>query len=173
MTTLVPSVVSATTRQTTSRSRTGVKTLAAAFLAACTLAGASQAHAQQGYGNGYGNGYTAPAPAVVTVEQAKTMADDTWVSLQGRIVKPLGGKDYLFQDDSGTTNIEVDRHAWNGLQVAPTDMVEIQGKVERKHSRFKEIEVKRIILLSAPQGAPTAQPTAAQPAAQPTAQPQN
>ena len=109
------------------------------------------ANAQQGGGfsgpGGTGSGdqvggFTGPRQ-VVTVEQALGFRDDTPVILQGRIVRALGGEKYLFEDDTGTIIVEIDRKDWRGLTVGPNDRVEISGEVDRDR-RGVEIDVDRI-----------------------------
>ena len=81
--------------------------------------------------------------ALVTAEHAKTLPDDTKVTLQGQIDSHLGGKNYLFKDASGTVPIEVDSKRWQGQAVAPLDRVQIDGEVERQRDTVK-IEVKQL-----------------------------
>ena len=80
---------------------------------------------------------------VVTVQQAQRFRDDTPVILQGRIIRALGNRKYLFGDNTGTIVIEIDRDKWRGLSVGADDMVEISGEVDRDRNRV-EIEVDRI-----------------------------
>lgn len=89
-------------------------------------------------------GFTGPGPSVVTVEQAKSMSDDTNVTLRGYITQSLGDEKYLFKDDTGTITVEIDDDDWRGLQVGPTDLVEIQGEVDKEWTRT-EIDVDRVI----------------------------
>ena len=82
-----------------------------------------------------------------TVAEALKMGDDQRVALQGHIVQSLGGKHYLFKDDTGTINIEIDYKRWRGLVITPSDLVEIQGEVEKDWNSI-EIDVKRIMKLN-------------------------
>jgi uncharacterized protein (TIGR00156 family) len=108
------------------------------FLAVALLFAAGSAWAQ--------GGFTGPGPnlAPTTVEQAKTLPDDSKVVLRGYIVQSLGDKDYLFKDDSGSITVEIGRRTWGGQQVGPDDLVEIYGEVD-KDDFDVEIDVKRII----------------------------
>ena len=109
--------------------------------------GAAQAvaksHKDGGYSGGHGGGYSGPGPAIVTVEQAKGMRDDAKVALRGKIIQHLGGKQYMFQDATGTIEVEISDKRWQGQNVGPDDLVEIHGEVDREWTRV-EIEVKRI-----------------------------
>ena len=91
-----------------------------------------------------GGGFTGPGPALSTVQQAKDMRDDSPVTLQGHIVQHLGDDHYLFKDNTGTINVEIDHKRWQGQNVGPNDLVEISGEVEKDWSELG-IDVKRII----------------------------
>lgn len=96
-----------------------------------------------GFTGGQG-GYTGPGPALVTVQQAQSMRDDTRVHLQGKIVQNLGDEKYLFRDNTGTIRVEIDDEDWNGQTVGPEDLVDIYGKVDKDWNSV-EIEVKRVV----------------------------
>ena len=57
--------------------------------------------------------FQAPAQAPVTVEQAKSLPDDTFVVLEGNITQQLGDEKYMFQDPSGTIVVEIDDEVRN------------------------------------------------------------
>lgn len=114
--------------------------------AGVALAGAAIAQSSAGGFTGntapVGGGYTGPV-TVVTVEQAKTMKDDTKVTLRGTIEQHMGGEKYVFRDASGTVELEIDSDRWAGQSVSPQDQVEIFGEVEKKWNAV-EIDVKRL-----------------------------
>ena len=89
-------------------------------------------------------GYTGPGPALVTVEQAKTMPDDAWVTLKGNIVQSLGDKRYLFRDATGEVQVKIGRKAWRGQDIGAGDVVEIRGEVD-KDWMDKHIDVKQVL----------------------------
>lgn len=97
-----------------------------------------------GYYRHAGGGYTGPGPAIVTVEQAKSMRDDARVALKGHIIQNLGGEKYVFKDSTGAVNVEIDAKRWQGQNIGPDDLVEIYGEVDKDWSSL-EIEVERII----------------------------
>lgn len=115
---------------------------------AASVALASAAIAQSSAGGFTGNaapargGFTGPA-TVVTVEHAKTLKDDTEVTLRGTIERHTGGEKYVFRDASGTVDMEIDSDRWVGQTVSPQDQVEIFGEVEKKWNAV-EIDVKRL-----------------------------
>ncbi|WP_336218325.1 YgiW/YdeI family stress tolerance OB fold protein [Citrobacter amalonaticus] len=88
-------------------------------------------------------GFVGPNGSSATVESAKSMRDDTWVTLRGNIVKRLSDDLYLFKDATGTINVDIDHKRWNGVTVTPQDTVEIQGEVDKDWNSV-EIDVKQI-----------------------------
>ncbi|HBT96920.1 MAG TPA: TIGR00156 family protein [Desulfobulbaceae bacterium] len=90
-----------------------------------------------------GGGFTGPGPATSTVKEALDMRDDTPISLVGNIVRHIGGDIYLFSDQTGSVNVDIDTNKWNGQNVAPTDTVRLDGEVDRDWLNV-EIDVERI-----------------------------
>ncbi len=78
-----------------------------------------------------------------TVESAKSLRDDAWVTLRGNIVERISDDLYVFKDATGTINVDIDHKRWNGLTVTPQDTVEIQGEVDKDWNSV-EIDVKQI-----------------------------
>ena len=92
-------------------------------------------------------GFTGPSGAVTTVANAKSLRDDTWVTLRGKIVERISDDLYKFQDASGVINVDIDHKRWNGVTVTPQDVVEIQGEVDKDWNSV-EIDVKQISKVS-------------------------
>lgn len=90
-----------------------------------------------------GGGFTGPSGTVTTVANAKSLRDDTWVTLRGKIVERVSDDLYKFQDASGMVNVDIDHKRWNGVTVGPQDTVEIQGEVDKDWNSV-EIDVKQI-----------------------------
>ena len=67
---------------------------------------------------------------VITVE-AKNMNDDAYVILQGYITDRNGEEKYVFQDKTGSITVEIDDDDWDGVDVSPADLVEIQGEIDK------------------------------------------
>ncbi len=88
-------------------------------------------------------GFTGPSGAVTTVANAKSLRDDTWVTLRGKITERISDNLYKFQDASGVINVDIDHKRWNGVTVGPQDTVEIQGEVDKDWNSV-EIDVKQI-----------------------------
>ncbi|MGK9173901.1 YgiW/YdeI family stress tolerance OB fold protein [Yokenella regensburgei] len=112
-------------------------------------ANTNQTAAQGGGFNGpgatsaQGGGFTGPAGGTATVERAKSMRDDAWVTLRGNIVERLSDDVYTFKDTTGTINVDIDHKRWNGVSVGPQDVVEIQGEVDKDWNSV-EIDVKQV-----------------------------
>lgn len=77
------------------------------------------------------NGPSNTAAKTMNVKQAKTMADDSYVTLRGKIVQHIKGDKYLFQDASDNIVVEIDDELWYGLTVTPNDTVEIIGEIDK------------------------------------------
>ena len=120
----------------------------AGAVAAQTAPGAAAAQAAPAGGGFTGNtetargGFTGPV-SLVTAAQAKTLRDDTKVTLRGTIETHLGGDNYLFKDASGTVTVEIKAKRWQGQAVSPQEQVQIDGEVDVEHGGV-EIEVKRL-----------------------------
>ncbi|MGC3962089.1 MAG: YgiW/YdeI family stress tolerance OB fold protein [Rhodocyclaceae bacterium] len=121
------------------------------LIVACLAAACSAAWAQQG---GFSDpaatpatgGFVGPTASMTTVEQARSLRDDTFVVLEGRIEQRLGRDKYLFRDSSGTITVDVDDRRWNGQRVTPQDRVRIEGEVDKDWNSV-EIDVKTITKL--------------------------
>ena len=88
-------------------------------------------------------GFIGPDGSSTTAESAKSLRDDTWVTLRGNIVERIADDLYLFKDASGTINVDIDSKRWNGVTVTPQDIVEIRGEVDKDWNSV-EIDVKQI-----------------------------
>lgn len=58
------------------------------------------------------SGFKGPAPGIPNVQQVKTLRDDSWVVLEGNIVRQIGHELYEFRDNSGSINVEIDDKRW-------------------------------------------------------------
>jgi uncharacterized protein (TIGR00156 family) len=88
-------------------------------------------------------GFVGPSGSNTTAEKAKSLSDDTWVTMRGKIESRIGGDHYIFRDASGTVNVDIDHKRWNGQTITPQDTVEIQGEVDKDWNSV-EIDVKQI-----------------------------
>ncbi len=121
----------------------------AAIAAILALASAPAFAATQGGFSGpsttttQAGGFVGPNGTVTTAANAKTMRDDTWVTLRGNIIERVSDDLYIFKDASGTVNVDIDHKRWNGQTITPQDVVEIQGEVDKDWNSV-EIDVKQI-----------------------------
>ncbi|HEX6983498.1 MAG TPA: NirD/YgiW/YdeI family stress tolerance protein [Balneolaceae bacterium] len=85
---------------------------------------------------------------VMTVQQVKDQQNDgSFVTLEGFIVKNLGDEHYLFQDETGEIQVEIDDEVWQGQEVNPDTKVQIQGEVDEDLTSVT-IEVERVSITS-------------------------
>ncbi len=115
-----------------------------AMVAASAFAGPNANHANNNKMNNNMNSANNNMVTVMTVEQVRTQNDDTPVVLQGYLLRQNGENSYVFQDTTGTINLEIDAEDWGGLTVSPTDMVEIWGEVDRNGTSMIEVDVSTI-----------------------------
>ena len=65
------------------------------------------------------------------------------MTLRGNIIQQNSDDDYTFKDSTGTISVDIDRKHWNGVNVTPSDVVEIIGEVD-KDKKGVEIDVKQL-----------------------------
>ncbi|MDR3089323.1 MAG: NirD/YgiW/YdeI family stress tolerance protein [Desulfobulbaceae bacterium] len=87
--------------------------------------------------------FVGPGSSTSTAREALNMRDDTPVSLVGNIVQRIGGDTYLFRDQTGSINVDIDAVKWDGQKIGPDDKVRIDGEVDRDWMSV-EIDVDRI-----------------------------
>ena len=80
----------------------------------------------------------------VSVAKAKTLKDETGVTLKGTIVKHIAGDDFEFKDATGTIILDVDDDLWKPMQLKAGDKVKVMGEVDRHRSKPTDIEVIRL-----------------------------
>ena len=79
----------------------------------------------------YGQGVTINSP--ITVNQARDLPHNSWVIINGNIINSLpGGQNYTFRDSTGEVTVEIDRRVWRGLSIGPSDVVQIQGELQKE-----------------------------------------
>ena len=126
------------------------KTFALAAIVALMSAPAFAANTQGGF-SGPGapasqqqaGGFSGPNSSVTTVDAAKRLQDDAPVTLRGNIIQQNSDDDYTFKDSTGTISVDIDRKHWTGVNVTPSDVVEIIGEVD-KDKKGVEIDVMQL-----------------------------
>ena len=127
------------------------------LLIGSTLAFASQANSNQQNSGGFvaqqsaittteQGGFKGPSISETTVAKAKTLSDDTWVILTGKITKKIGDELYVFEDTTGAINVEIDQKRWRGQTVTPENTVKIEGKIDKEWTST-EIDVKQLSIV--------------------------
>ncbi|MCK6369794.1 MAG: NirD/YgiW/YdeI family stress tolerance protein [Gammaproteobacteria bacterium] len=82
---------------------------------------------------------------LVTAAEARNLADDTVVKLQGYIVRELGDEKYEFRDDTGTLVVEIDSEDWRGVEATPEIRVELRGEIDKERNKT-EVDVDSVRL---------------------------
>ena len=83
----------------------------------------------------------------ITIQQATKLPDNSFVVLQGHIVKRLSSDEYLFKDETATIVVEIDSEKWLGQTVAPEDFVELSGEID-KDFRNNKIDVDNVKIIN-------------------------
>ncbi|MDR8525723.1 MULTISPECIES: NirD/YgiW/YdeI family stress tolerance protein [Shewanella] len=93
--------------------------------------------------------YNGPGPAshVKTAAEAAKAQDDTPVELTGYLVQSLGDEKYLFRDESGDVEVEIDNALWRDIEVSPDSKVKLVGEVDDEWQGI-EIEIDSMRLIS-------------------------
>ncbi|WP_445497196.1 YgiW/YdeI family stress tolerance OB fold protein [Photorhabdus sp. SF281] len=83
---------------------------------------------------------------ISTTEQVKNMWDDSWVVLEGNIESRIRGDHFIFRDNAGVIEVEIDHKYWNGQTITPQDKVRIEGEVDKEWSSVT-VDVKKVTKL--------------------------
>lgn len=77
-----------------------------------------------------------------TIVELSKMDDDSWVNIQGNIVKKSGDDLYVFKDSTGSLLVEIDNDKWNnGISADTKDLLELTGELEKKKNKtFLDVE---------------------------------
>ena len=74
------------------------------------------------------------------------MSDDAKVTLEGYLVKQLREEIYIFKDDTGEIEVEIDDEVFRGENVTPKIKVRIIGEVDKDQTAVKvEIDYLEIV----------------------------
>lgn len=84
-------------------------------------------------------GFKGPSSAPkLTVLQVQDAQDETLVSITGHIVSTQGDENYLFKDETGEIQVEIDNHLFQGQAVTPETLITIIGEVDKE---WKQISI--------------------------------
>ena len=82
--------------------------------------------------------------AIISIQQALKLADNSMVALEGNISQQIDDDEYWFTDGTGQIKVEIERHVWNGLNVDPSDKVKVYCKLDNEAFEKADLEVLRI-----------------------------
>lgn len=68
---------------------------------------------------------------IVTVEQIPNMQDNQNVVMTGYIIENLGDQMYVFQDSTGTINVEIEPVVLGEIVIMPDTKMKIKGEVDK------------------------------------------
>jgi uncharacterized protein (TIGR00156 family) len=78
-------------------------------------------------------GFLASENDITSVKNAQSMADDSIVTLQGKIEKRIKKDKYQFSDASGNMIVKIGKKVWHGQVVNSTEVVQITGEIDKDH----------------------------------------
>ena len=74
------------------------------------------------------------SPKKASVSEILKMNNNSYVSVQGNIVKRISDDKYSFKDTTGTITVEIDDDKWGGVNAGTQDKLELVGEVEKKYN---------------------------------------
>lgn len=80
---------------------------------------------------------TSPS-AITTIDKFLKMPDESFVTIEGNIIKQIGNEKYLVQSGKSTIIVEIDDELLMNITVTPQNKVRISGEVDKD---FKSIEL--------------------------------
>ncbi len=93
-------------------------------------------------------GYAGPSSVqTMTVKQLLAEGrDDQHATLQGNLVRHIGGDHYLLKDKTGEMQVEIDAEYFPaGPKITPGAMVELTGKFDKELVGTSTLDVKQMI----------------------------
>jgi uncharacterized protein (TIGR00156 family) len=84
-----------------------------------------------GISNVFAGGFSGHADKT-SIAEALKRPDDSYVTVEGNIVKKISSDKYLFKDASGSMTVEIDNEKWGNLDVSEKDILELSGEIERE-----------------------------------------
>lgn len=92
----------------------------------------AKTQAEGGFAAQSRGGFLAEDDAKFTsILKAKKLGDNSYVRMKGKIVSKISKEKYLFKDNTGTIQIEIDDDTWKGIKASPKDTVIIEGEVDK------------------------------------------
>ncbi|MBP0599318.1 NirD/YgiW/YdeI family stress tolerance protein [Herbaspirillum sp. LeCh32-8] len=93
--------------------------------------------------------YTGPSsqPAVTDAAHAAKAADKTPVTLEGVLASKIRDEHYMFQDNSGTIEVEIDNKHFPAAPVNEKTRLRLQGEVDKDFAQKATVDVKQVTIL--------------------------
>ena len=82
-------------------------------------------------------GFVENQPVVLSVADVLDKPDDSYVTVEGNIVKRIKKDKYTFQDTTGDIVVEIDEDVWEGRTVTPDTRVRLSGEVDKEFTKRK------------------------------------
>lgn len=82
----------------------------------------------------------------LNISQVKQQPDDALVTFVGKIIRKVDNDEYIVLDETGEIQVEIDDHIWNGLNVTPTETIQISGEVDKEtfHTKVDAKSVQKV-----------------------------
>lgn len=93
--------------------------------------------------------YTGPSshPVVTNAVGASQAGDKTQVVLEGVLASKLRDEHYMFQDSTGTIEVEIDHKRFPAMPVSETTRVRLSGEIDKDFGQKPTIDVKQVLIL--------------------------
>lgn len=88
-------------------------------------------------------GFVNSQQSVSKAADSSKWKDDEYIVLEGNIIRQVGKDDFIFKDNSGEIEVEIERRAWAGQTISPEDKVKLYAEVDKSWNKI-EVEVNRI-----------------------------
>jgi len=103
------------------------------------------------HNNGYAqSSYTGPSeiPLTQISKLLQSGVDDQYVRVVGKIIRHVGGENFMFADASGEILVEIDSHYFpSGANINENTLVELRGEFDKEHFGRSSIDVNEVIRL--------------------------
>ncbi|MDO4697065.1 MAG: NirD/YgiW/YdeI family stress tolerance protein [Pasteurellaceae bacterium] len=82
----------------------------------------------------------------MSVQQALSARDDSYVTLEGKILSQIDDDEYLFGDATGQIRVEIDQHIWRGQNVTTQNKLRLYGEIDKEWNKT-ELKVRELTVL--------------------------
>lgn len=79
----------------------------------------------------------------MSIADVRKQSENSYVSIQGHIIKRLSKDTYSFTDGTDNVVVEIDKKVWNGQMISPKEKVLIYGETDIDDGLFM-VDVKSI-----------------------------